>query len=278
MSPIRFLIFSLSLALVLPAVPMADESELNMETWDELQLELVPEERFRVILEPRSRTTLSAEIESVVSVITLRLGEPFYEDDLLIQLDDTGFEATFMKAEALLERAKTELEIREELFADQVASELEVVEARAAKISAEADLILAREQLNATKLTAPYQGKVVNVLVEEHEMVRAGTPLIEIVDDTTLIAKMLIPSRYLDRIAFNAELRITLSEREEPVTAIIKRIGAVIDPASSMVKVEAEIDNSDNLLRAGMIGTTSLDENEADDLPSDDEESDIEEE
>lgn len=269
MTLIRLTFLSAALIALLPTIPMADEPKLA--PWLESELELIPKDSFRVILEPRYSTTLSAGIESVVSVISYRLGEAFQADDLLIQLNAITYEATHRKAVALHERAKAELRIREELFVDEVASELEVAEARASKVSAEADMILAREQLNDCTLTAPYQGKVVDVFVEEHEMVRPGQPLIEIVDDTVLLAKMLIPARYLKDLSLEDEIQIRLMDNHETVTAVVKRIGAVIDPASSMVKVHAEIDNSDSRLRAGMIGTTNLDQKAASPLGSESE-------
>lgn len=233
----------------------SDDVELLLK---DIELELVDSGEFRIILEPHNRTLLSAQVETTVASVNFKLGEEFFEDDLLIQLRDRTFAATYEKTRALLAKADKELEVRQELRADNVASELEVAEAEANQVVANADFIIAKEQLNSCSVLAPYQGKVVTIHVEEHELVRPGQPLAELVNDNLLTAKFLVPSVRLTEMQIDREIELYIAEADLAVTAVIKRVGAVIDPASSMAKVEAEVDNSQNLLKAGMVGITRI--------------------
>ncbi|MBB63804.1 MAG: hypothetical protein CMO81_01945 [Waddliaceae bacterium] len=221
----------------------------------ELNLQM---DSYRVVLAPKHQTVLSSSVTTRVKETPKKMGENFVEGDLLVRLDDLIFRANVKKAQAVQERAQTELSAKEELFKDNVASFFELKDAMATLAVAEADLAVAQQELEGCSLLAPYTGKIVQLYVDDHEMVQPGQALVEIVDDSLLIARLLIPSLQLPKLKIAKVLNIHIRETGETIQARITQIGSVIDPASSMVKVDAEIDNSKGNLRAGMIGTTRL--------------------
>lgn len=214
--------------------------------------------KFRIVLDPRHKTTLSSEISSSVKEINKEMGDSFQSGDLLIKLDDRIFRANYKKASFLLEKAKELLSAKQELYKDNVASTFELKAAQAEVAIAELDLETAKKELEACIIKAPYQGHIDNLLIYQHEIIQVGQPLIEIVNDKTLLAKLLLPSSYFNKIHVGKVLKIDLKETDFEVSAIITHIDAVIDPASSMFKVFAEIDNREGKLRAGMTGTTKV--------------------
>lgn len=213
---------------------------------------------FRVVLDPRYTATLSAEVTSSVREITKEMGDSFKAGNLLIKLDDILFQAAHKKSQFMLERAEEQLSAKEQLYKDNVASSFELKAAQADLASAEMELTIARKNLKSCSIKAPYQGRLKKVMVNKHEVIQMGQPLIKIVQDNTLLAKLLIPSDYYDKVKIGETLELKLKEINFPVKAIISHIGAVIDPASSMMQIFAEVDNYEGKLRAGMTGTTSI--------------------
>lgn len=213
---------------------------------------------YRIVLDPRQQTTLSAEVNSKIKEISREMGDGFNSGDIIIRLEDKIFRAIHKKTKFLLQRAQEQLRAKKELFEDNVASAFEMKNAQAELAVAEADLETAIKELESCTIVAPYTGHVDNVLVNEHETIQVGQPIVEIVNDKTLLGKLLIPSYFFDKVKLGQSLTITLKETNSDVTAVITHIGAVIDPSSSMFKIFAEVDNRDGNLRAGMTGTTSL--------------------
>lgn len=227
----------------------------------------VPIGEFHVILAPLRRTILSAQISTPilssqvsapVTAIRKRLGESFKTGDILIELDTTVFFANLEKAFAILARAQASLTAKEQLFKDRIASYLDLKEAQALKATAIAELMLAQNQYDSATIFAPYNGRVITLLIEEFELPQPGQGLIEVEQDDILLAKMLIPSTYYEHVAIGQILPISVKETGTTVDAKIIRIGSVIDPSSSTLAIEAEIMNPDRTLRAGMTGTTHL--------------------
>lgn len=227
---------------------------------DNASRDLSKEKPVFVNLVPRERAVLSAEVMSTVTRIHKELGEIFKAGEPLIELDSTVYAANRDKARAQVETARAQLESKQSLLVDGGVSTVEVEAARLNLATARANLILAQKEVDDCTLKAPYDGRVVRVLVNRYETVQPGQKLIEIVNDRVLRAQFLVPSAALKQIAKGASVSITVPEAELKVRGAITHIGAVVDPASSRVKVFAEIANPGRTIRAGMRGYLLLSE------------------
>lgn len=237
--------------LLSPLIALAIFSLLSTE------MQAQEKDRYHAILSPRHETTLSAEVASTIISISKKMGETFDEGEILIKLDDTIFRGRKEEAESRALSAQTEVDAKKQLFQDGATTLLDLKEAEAKLAAARADLIIADKHLQACSIVAPYAGKVVDVKFEEHELVQPADKLIEIVDDQVLMAKFLIPSVHLAHIAIGDTIKLTIKETGATVDAIVKRISAVIDPASATAKIEAEVDNGDFALKSGMTATAT---------------------
>ena len=226
---------------------------------------IVEKQTFRVVLAPRDIAVLSSRVHSVVNSISKRMGQSFDKNEVLVQMDDSIYKAEKKRSEAILEKGLAKLRAQEELFSDNVASTFELKEAQAEVATAEAELATAELNLQACRIKAPYIGRIVRIIIHEHEIVQPGQELVEVVDDKVLLAKLLIPSTYFNQLSLGQELLIHVSETGVDVPAYVSHIGSVIDPASSMIQIYAEVKNDNGELRAGMIGTTELDKQHTND-------------
>ena len=214
---------------------------------------------FQVVIDPIGRSRLSTEIQSPVVKISKRLGDAFKKGDTLIELDDAVFIHNLKKNEALLEKAIVELEAQQELYEDNVASLFELKEAETNVAIARSDLSFAEKNMDATEIRAPYDGKVVKLDIEEHELPQKGQELVEVINDKVLVAKLLIPSSMINKISIGSPFKIHLPEADQTLDVTISRIGAVIDPSSSTIQIEADINNDKGDLWAGMTGSADFD-------------------
>lgn len=212
----------------------------------------------RVILDPIHRTLLSSEVASKVITVEKKMGESFQEGDLLIKLDAVIYQAGFDKAKALLKKAEADLAAAEQLYKERTASLSELREAEANREVAKADLILAEQKLKGCEIKAPYSGEVVAVFVNEFENVKNDQNLLEIVDSRVLLGKVLVHQEKIESINTGDTVPINLPGYQTPLMGTIKRIGAVIDPASGLIKIDIEIDNQKGNLRPGLVGTTQF--------------------
>ena len=129
--------------------------------------------------------TLSVPVSGMVAAVKVESGAAVKNGELLLALDDTPFRAAVAEAEAAVARAtadRTEAERdykqAQELFERTVLSTVELENAKlkrdrgaAAHKAAQAQLLNAQYQLNRSRITAPFDGRVVEVRVQPGETV-----------------------------------------------------------------------------------------------------------
>ncbi|MDF2577171.1 MAG: hypothetical protein K0S74_655 [Chlamydiales bacterium] len=210
------------------------------------------EHSFRVVLTPLHTTTVRTKVPSKVVYIHKQMGESFEKDEVLVQLEDTLFIAEKNRAQAIFEKFKSVLNAKQELYRSSIASLSDLKEAEASLVSSERDLIAAMDALDSCKFKAPYIGSISAVHIKEFELVQPGDPIVELVDDHILLAKFLLPSHYFNQVKKGQKIEISVQETFTKEIGTVTQIDAVIDPASSVFRVYAEIDNSDKHLMSGM--------------------------
>lgn len=215
---------------------------------------------FNIVLEPLHLTIFNSEITSNVLKINKTMGESFTKGEALVEMDDKVFEGNYSKALSSVTKFKTELEAKKRLYEDDALSQFELDDGIASLQGAEADLIVAKKLHEGTKILAPYDGKVVKVAIKQFELAQPGKELIAIVNDEILFAKFLAPSSLVQCLRTGMNVDVYVKETGDKISTTIARIAPVIDPSSSTIMVEAQIDNHDNKLWAGMTGKVTISE------------------
>lgn len=206
------------------------------------------------VLEAHRITVLSALVRSPVAKIHKQMGDQFEEDEVLIELDNKEYDIQYAKAKALLKRNSALYDNKKKLYDQNIVSLSEVVEAEANQEVAKADFDQAQLNLENTVVKAPYAGKVKKVYLQEGELAKYGSELIEIISDKKLVANILLPASYKGKIQRGDLFKVSFQESDQPVEAVVERVSQVVDPASGTIKVEASIENPDTTLHSGMTG------------------------
>lgn len=209
---------------------------------------------YLVVLEPKMKTLISAEVMSPVTFVNKKMGDRVQEGEIILKLDDTIYHANFKKTEANLSKAAVELDITRRLFEDKSASLFDLKSAEAQLAQANSEYWQAKKLYESTFVRAPYSGKVVKVYLDEYELSQPGKELVEIVDDSKLYARFLVPVTALSTLKDGSSVVMKIDGLPEDIKADITRTSPVIEAVSGTIKVEAEIDNTQDRLVAGMVG------------------------
>lgn len=207
-----------------------------------------------VMFEPKRQATLSAEASGRAESVTREMGQAFAKGELLVRLDAQPYQQALKKARATLAASAAHMKTTARLHQDKAASETDLRYAERDLATAQANEVLAARDLAACTIEAPFAGRVRRTLVKEHEWVDRGKPVVEILDDSVLLAKILLPSWSIGRVPVGMVMQIAVNETGETVAGKVARVGEVIDAASSTYEIQVEVDNSVRSLRAGMTG------------------------
>ncbi|MQX35601.1 efflux RND transporter periplasmic adaptor subunit [Roseospira navarrensis] len=204
------------------------------------------------------QTVLSVEIAGRIDRLPVRLGDRFAEGDVLIGIDCAIHDARVDEARAASHAADTASAVHRRLRDLNSASTLETELAVAEAAQARAKLQSARTVAAKCAVAAPFAGRVVKRLARPHEYVKAGQPVLDILDDRALEAEFILPSHWVDRVAIGQRVRLTVDETGRTHPATITRLGARVDPVSHSLDAVATVEGETGGLLAGMTGRIRL--------------------
>ena len=238
-------------------LPFAQAADDHMETT-------------RVVFFPYREAILSSRIDGIVLENKLIIGQKFKRGDLLVTLDPTHYQIEIERVNAAIAEqiilhkfAKDALVIQEDLYKQSMTSELEIKKAKLEVDTAEArikatqvNLKDAQTQLSYCRILAPFDGRIEEINTRSFETLRAGQPLMKIIDDNQLKATMFVPVSMLDKLKPGTEVSVTCTDTKPALTlkGVVYEIATHADHRSNTIEIRVLVPNKDGKVTAGMIG------------------------
>jgi membrane fusion protein, multidrug efflux system len=222
----------------------------------------------KVIVFPLQRAVVSSMVDTVVVKYQFMEGEIFNQNDSVCMLDERRYQQFFNKSKAVFDESIIGCKYSEdrfirnqELYKKGIIGEDELEKSRLDRSisltkqkNALADMTMAKLNLDSCKIIAPFTGRLVKQLVHEHEFVRAGQPILSIINDTKLLAVMHLPSSLKNSVALGQKFTVKIDETGIVYSGLIYEIAGDIDPGSRTFSIKLLIDNQKRLLASGMSG------------------------
>ncbi len=211
----------------------------------------------RGVVQAVHQATLSAEIAARVLEIPFRGGDAFAKDDILVRFDCAIFEAQRDKVSAELRAAQAKLTNDRKLEVMRSIGVLEVTLSEMAVQQTEAELRMARINIERCTIKAPWSGKVVQRLVNENEGIKLNQGLMSIVSTQALELTVVVPSIWMRKLKPGQRFSFKVDETGSSHEATIITLGSTVDAVSQTLSLRARIDIDPKLL-PGMSGTASF--------------------
>ncbi|MCA2492580.1 multidrug efflux RND transporter periplasmic adaptor subunit VmeU, partial [Vibrio alginolyticus] len=135
---------------------------------------------FKGLVVPAEQTPMAFRRAGEIQHVLVKAGDVVKEGQMIAKLDDSKEKQAVNDAEAQYTLAIRQLKRGEELHGRQMISKAELDELTANKELAEANFYNATNQLNYTRLFAPFAGKVSDVFKERFERVAIGEPVLNL--------------------------------------------------------------------------------------------------
>ena len=214
----------------------------------------------RGVVKATAQATLASQVQGRISRLPFKEGQRFKKGALLVALDCSKYEAELASAQAEHRGKKKTHENNLHLAKHQAVGTLEVEISEADADKAFAAVQAARVNVNGCTVRAPFPGRVVKTIVNEHENVFPNDQLISLLDDSLLEIELILPSKSLAWLKVGTPFEYAVDETGLRYSAVVQDLGANVDPASQTVKVKGLFRVQPDNVLAGMSGTASFDE------------------
>ncbi len=167
------------------------------------------------VIRATAEAHLSFRIPGPISEVLVREGDYVKEGQLLALLDQRDYKTQLKATEARYNGIKAEAERVIALYGKERVSESDYDKAVHGLKQIEAKYEAHRNQLQDTRLTAPFDGQIIVKYFDNHEVVDAGIPVLSLVDPLRYELVTHLPARdYLRKDDF-VEFRVATSEQPD---------------------------------------------------------------
>lgn len=212
----------------------------------------------RGVVRAVNQAVISTELAVPVARTPVRDGQAFKRGDIILELDCRKPIAEHDAALAVTREMKATYDSQLVIVQHGAGGRNELAIARARYDKADAELRVHAARIEQCRLTAPYDGTVVELSVREHELTTPGKPAISIVATHLLEIEMIVDTSVLRTLAVGREFSFHVDELAANVSTRLDRVAGLADPVSRTIKlIGVPIVRPPNLV-PGMSGTASF--------------------
>ncbi len=209
--------------------------------------------------EPNKETKISADIQGKINAVLVDLGSTVSKGQTLIQLDNSLLKLQLQTVEIQIEGLEADVKRYTVLANADAIQGVQLEKSGLALRSAKVQRATLIEQINKTKIVAPFSGIVTAKLTEVGAFAAPGIPLIQISDISTLKFTVNVPEQELNQ--FKNNQIYSLSADVYPETLLSGKVimtGSKANMGNSF-PVQFSVGNTADLkIKSGMFGQVRL--------------------
>ncbi len=219
------------------------------------------------VLEANQEVTITPKVAGRIAKIHVKMGDYVTANQILVELEQDDYEISLASAEAAYKMSKETFERQKKLYAERLISPQEYEGAQTEFQIKEAAYQQAKNQLENTKIRAPFSGQIGFSDATLGALVSQSTPLLSVVDLSTVFVTVKLSDSYISQTKIGQTAEVSLSAFPgEIFTGKIVQIAPAADKTSKTFPVKIALDNSSRRFKAGMLAEVKLSFNQRKDI------------
>jgi RND family efflux transporter MFP subunit len=188
---------------------------------------------------------LNAEFLGKVKAIYVKEGQAVKKGDLLLSIDDGGLSQNVALLKTQLELAKTIYLRQKRLWDQNIGSEIEYLQAKAAFESQENSYEQLKKQLDKASLYAPFSGRIDDIVAEVGQLVSPSiNPLLRLINLQSMYVDVDVPERYFTAIEKGTIANVEIPSFKHSYQSRVTHKGTNINPGNRTFKVTLAADKN----------------------------------
>ena len=209
-------------------------------------------------VESDNNILVAPQSSGLVKKVHVSTGAKVSRGQLLAELDGSILESSIAEVESGLTLASTVFERQKRLWDKNIGSEIEFLQAKNNKEGLEKRLATLREQVKLTKVYAPIDGIVDEVLLKEGEMAMAGMGAMRVVQLSNLKIEVDLSENYISRIKRNDPVKVSIPVIGKELELNVDAVSQVIDPNNRTFQIEIKIPRTAQGIKPNMLAVLTI--------------------
>ncbi|MBP1651175.1 MAG: efflux transporter, family, subunit [Bacteroidetes bacterium] len=208
-------------------------------------------------VDARENVNVSSKVPGVITAIYVKEGQNVSKGQTLAQVDDQILRANVAELRTQLELATTLYEKQQNLWKQQIGSEVQYLNAKNQKESLERKMATLNDQLSQAKIISPINGSIDAVVSKLGDNAAPGSTSFRVVNNVNLRVLANVAEAYAGVVKTGDQVVVRFPDIDKQIRTKIGFAARTIDPVSRTIKVEVPL-TSDPALRPNMIAQIKI--------------------
>lgn len=204
---------------------------------------------------------LTAKSQGTITNVFVSEGQNVKKGQVLAKIESGILEQGIAEIKNNLEFATNLYEKQQKLWEQKIGTEIQYLQAKNNKQSLERRMASMREQLELTRIIAPFDGTIDEVNIKEGEVAAPGMPAIRIVNPSDYEAIAEVAENYITKIKVGDKALVQIPDLNKTIESKVSTVSRVINRTNRTFVVEVEIPASlSKEIKANMISYISIED------------------
>ncbi|SFE95932.1 efflux RND transporter periplasmic adaptor subunit [Thermoflexibacter ruber] len=209
-------------------------------------------------VESDKNVSVAPEMNGIILRINVERGQAVSQGQVIAEIDAEPIRKNISELETRLELAKTMFERQENLWKQQIGSEMQYLQAKNSKESLERSLDGLKAQLKKAYVKSPISGVVDELFMKQGEMANPAMPLARVVNLSEVQIKADVSEAYVPNVRKGDEVVVSFPSLQKEMPVRISNVGQFIEPANRTFKVEMKLANKDGFLKPNTLAVVKI--------------------
>lgn len=198
------------------------------------------------------------QFAGILNTVNVIAGQKVSKGQVLGTIDDGGLSQQLAQLENQLALAKTTFERQKRLWDQKIGSEIQYLQAQTNMVSQQKAVSQMKAQLAKTRVIAPFNGVIDELIAERGQVVGPGQGLMRIVNLNNMFISTTVPESYIGKLKVGTEVSVYLASLGKSFNGKIRQVGNNINPNNRSFGIEVSVPNTDNLLRPNQVAKLKI--------------------
>ena len=200
------------------------------------------------------------EFSGVLEKVLVAKGEKVQKGQVLALINNGGMAEQLAQLEAKAALSKTTFERQERLWAQNIGSEIQYLQAETAYKADQNAVNHLKSQLAKTNITAPFDGTIDDVIKEEGTVVAPGmnSEVFRLVNLSNMYIETEVPENFITSIRKGKSASVYFPILGKKVMTTVKQVGNFINPSNRSFKIEIDLPNTTGIFKPNLTARVQL--------------------
>ena len=203
-------------------------------------------------LKSRKNVVILSEFQGALKNFFVREGQLVKKGELLAEINDSGLKEQLDQMLIQANYTKDNFDRIKRLWEKNIGSEMQFLKAKSDFETNNKMVEQIRDQLSKTKIYAPFDGEIDEIISNLGSNLVPGSPIVRVVNLDIIYAEAQVPEKYVSSIELGTEALVSIPLLNKEITSKIVQSGNFINPNNRTFRVEAPVENKDKRIKQNL--------------------------